>query len=149
MYRNTLNHLLNHLNNRCTGDKGLAKSTDLFSNLPVLIWLQLILISLNVETKYVCFLFGHTIQLYVIHIFKYCYQDNRASGYDSGNYTDFTADSSEPGRHVPKSRSIPDYQNFVPNPELRVSSMHILKHNEIINTNIFNLIIRFRTSHLG
>ncbi|XP_026806908.1 axin-1 isoform X4 [Rhopalosiphum maidis] len=50
-------------------------------------------------------------------------KDNRASGYDSGNYTDFTADSSEPGRHVPKSRSIPDYQNFVPNPELRVSSL--------------------------
>ncbi|KAF0760364.1 axin-2 isoform X1, partial [Aphis craccivora] len=50
-------------------------------------------------------------------------KDNRASGYDSGNYTDFTADSSELGRHVPKSRSIPDYQNFVPNPELRVSSL--------------------------
>eukprot|EP00102_Acyrthosiphon_pisum_P021994 XP_016659204.1 PREDICTED: axin-1 isoform X3 [Acyrthosiphon pisum] len=50
-------------------------------------------------------------------------KDNRASGYDSGNYTDFTADSSEPGRHVPKSRSIPDYQNCVPNPELRVSSL--------------------------
>ncbi|XP_015370092.1 PREDICTED: axin-1 isoform X2 [Diuraphis noxia] len=50
-------------------------------------------------------------------------KDNRASGYDSGNYTDFTADSSEPSRHVPKSRSIPDYQNFVPNPELRVSSL--------------------------
>ncbi|XP_060867955.1 axin-1 isoform X3 [Metopolophium dirhodum] len=50
-------------------------------------------------------------------------KDNRASGYDSGNYTDFTADSSEPGRHVPKSRSIPDYQNSAPNPELRVSSL--------------------------
>lgn len=61
------------------------------------------------------------------HTFTYCYQDNRASGYDSGNYTDFTADSSEPGRHMAKSRSIPDYQNAVPNPELRVSSMHILK----------------------
>lgn len=73
MYKNTLNRLLNHPNNRCTGDKGLVKSTDLFSSLPVLIWLQLILISLNVETKYVCFSFGQTIQLYVIHIFKYCY----------------------------------------------------------------------------
>jgi len=90
----------------------------------------------------------HSIYMYIIQTFKY-YQDNRASGYDSGNYTDFTADSSEPGRHVPKSRSIPDYQNFVPNPELRVSSMHTLKYNEIINTDIFNLMLRFRTSHMG
>ncbi|XP_050439973.1 axin isoform X2 [Adelges cooleyi] len=50
-------------------------------------------------------------------------KDNRISGYDSGNYTDFTTDSSEPGRHVPKSRSIPDYQNANCNAELRASSL--------------------------
>lgn len=128
MYKNTLNHLLNRLNIRYTDDKGQAKSTGLYSNLPVLIWQQLILICPNAEIKYVCLAHGHTIQQYIIHIFKYCYQDNRASGYDSGNYTDFTADSSEPGRHVPKSRSIPDYQNVVSNPELRVSSMHKISY---------------------
>jgi len=86
------------------------------------------------------------------------HQDNRLSGYDSGNYTDFTADSSEPGRHMPKSRSIPDYQNAVPNPELRVSSMctfndiySMNKHRRISHNiiNVFNVILRFRTPHMG
>ncbi|XP_050524911.1 axin-2 isoform X3 [Daktulosphaira vitifoliae] len=50
-------------------------------------------------------------------------KDNRLSGYDSGNYTDFTTDSSELGRHLPKSRSIPDYQNSLSNTEFRISSL--------------------------
>lgn len=81
--------------------------------------------------------------------YKYFYQDNRASGYDSGNYTDFTADSSELSRHVPKSRSIPDYQNPIPNAELRVSSTYLLKSKKKKINFVFYIILRFRTSYLG
>lgn len=80
------------------------------------------------------------------YILLYYYQDTRISGYDSGNYTDFTADSSEPGRHVPKSRSVSDYQNIVSNPELRVSSMftsHIKNYIILLCTNI-NYVLFFQ-----